>query len=275
MHGLNLYDYSARYYQPAIGRFTTVDPLAEKYYSISPYAYCLNNPLKYIDPTGMYFDPVNEKRAQEIEKNLNKQIKKLEKDIAKLEKKGKDIGDRGDRVSEMKKSLTDISDMRGNEDVKFSYKNASDKNNPAGKGNPTIDGLGTNDVTMYVEGNMGSRLHESRHGGDAARGTLTLDNYNVNHEVGAYRAQYAYDGKLDYLEVNDDNQKIALTGIRPPSSQINSMSSITPAFVNNIGTMTSLTLPSGKIQPGLMRLYPPKIWTGMRWHGIPSSQWDK
>lgn len=53
MHGLNLYDYSARYYESAIGRFTSVDPLAEKYYSISPYVYCYNNPLKFIDPTGM------------------------------------------------------------------------------------------------------------------------------------------------------------------------------------------------------------------------------
>lgn len=34
-----MYDYSARYMDPAIGRFTTVDPLAEKYYSISPYEY--------------------------------------------------------------------------------------------------------------------------------------------------------------------------------------------------------------------------------------------
>ncbi|MBF0762525.1 RHS repeat-associated core domain-containing protein [Dysgonomonas mossii] len=54
MHGLNLYDYSARYYESAIGRFTSVDPLAEKYYSISPYTYVKNNPLKYTDPTGMY-----------------------------------------------------------------------------------------------------------------------------------------------------------------------------------------------------------------------------
>jgi hypothetical protein len=30
-----------------------MDPLAEKYYNISPYAYCLNNPMRYIDPTGM------------------------------------------------------------------------------------------------------------------------------------------------------------------------------------------------------------------------------
>lgn len=51
-HGLNWYDYSARHYEPAIGRFTTVDPHAESYYSWSPYAYCYNNPLKFIDPDG-------------------------------------------------------------------------------------------------------------------------------------------------------------------------------------------------------------------------------
>jgi RHS repeat-associated protein len=37
--GLNLYDYSARYMDPALGRFSTVDPMAEKYYDSSPYAY--------------------------------------------------------------------------------------------------------------------------------------------------------------------------------------------------------------------------------------------
>lgn len=35
-------------------RFQNVDPLAEKYHSTSPYAYVMNNPLKYIDPTGMW-----------------------------------------------------------------------------------------------------------------------------------------------------------------------------------------------------------------------------
>ena len=48
-----MYDYSARYMDPALGRFSTVDPLAEKYYSISPYAYCMNNPILLIDPNGM------------------------------------------------------------------------------------------------------------------------------------------------------------------------------------------------------------------------------
>ncbi|HMM04302.1 RHS repeat-associated core domain-containing protein [Dysgonomonas sp.] len=58
MHGLNMYDYSARYYESALGRFTSVDPLAEKYYSWSPYAYCYNNPLRFIDPDGKQIWPV-------------------------------------------------------------------------------------------------------------------------------------------------------------------------------------------------------------------------
>ena len=40
-------------YHPAIGRFTTMDPLCEKYYSVSPYAYCNNNPMNLVDPEGM------------------------------------------------------------------------------------------------------------------------------------------------------------------------------------------------------------------------------
>jgi RHS repeat-associated protein len=50
---VNLYDFDARVYDATGGRFTTVDPLAEKYPSVSPYVYSLNNPLKYIDPNGL------------------------------------------------------------------------------------------------------------------------------------------------------------------------------------------------------------------------------
>jgi RHS repeat-associated protein len=52
MHGLNWYDFHARQLSTTIPRFTTPDPLAEKYYSVSPYAYCGNNPVNRIDPDG-------------------------------------------------------------------------------------------------------------------------------------------------------------------------------------------------------------------------------
>ena len=52
MHWLNVYDSQARIYDLNYDGFWTADPLAEKYYSISPYAYCGGNPLSNVDPDG-------------------------------------------------------------------------------------------------------------------------------------------------------------------------------------------------------------------------------
>ncbi|MDU1893113.1 MAG: hypothetical protein E6767_20745, partial [Dysgonomonas sp.] len=65
-HGVNMYDYSARYKDE--WRFTTVDPLAEKYYSWSPHVYVGNNPMKRTDPTGMDWWSTN--NQDEIERIL-------------------------------------------------------------------------------------------------------------------------------------------------------------------------------------------------------------
>ena len=59
-HGLDWYDSGARMQEFHIPRFTTMDPLCEKYYSISPYAYCNNNPVKYIDPDGRDIWEIND-----------------------------------------------------------------------------------------------------------------------------------------------------------------------------------------------------------------------
>jgi RHS repeat-associated protein len=50
-----MYYYEARYYKPPV--FTSRDPMFEKYFWMTPYAYCANNPVKYVDPSGRDFVP--------------------------------------------------------------------------------------------------------------------------------------------------------------------------------------------------------------------------
>ncbi|HLO60909.1 MAG TPA: DUF6443 domain-containing protein [Bacteroidales bacterium] len=46
------YDYGARFYDPQLGRWQVIDPMSEKYLSITPYNYCFNNPFYLTDPNG-------------------------------------------------------------------------------------------------------------------------------------------------------------------------------------------------------------------------------
>jgi len=72
MHGLNWIDNLARFRTVSDGGgFTGVDPLAEKDYSVSPYAYCAGNPINMTDPTGMLSEDPHEINWLESSKILN------------------------------------------------------------------------------------------------------------------------------------------------------------------------------------------------------------
>ena len=74
MHGLDEYDSEARWYNPAICRTTTMDPLAEKYYSTSPYAWCGNNPVRFVDPLGMSYNINTDGSVEQVNDSVDNQV---------------------------------------------------------------------------------------------------------------------------------------------------------------------------------------------------------
>ena len=66
--GLDWYDYGFRYYDAALARFTTPDPMAERYLEHTPYNYVFNNPINGIDPDG------NDGKLVKDGKNLTVQV---------------------------------------------------------------------------------------------------------------------------------------------------------------------------------------------------------
>lgn len=80
---LNVYDYGARNYDPALGRWMNIDPHSENYYSLSPYNSFVNNPISFVDPTGedILFWQMNEKTGKFEKVAFNKLDKNIQKGI--------------------------------------------------------------------------------------------------------------------------------------------------------------------------------------------------
>jgi len=207
-----------------------------------------------------------------MEGQINKQVAKLEKQIGKLEKKGKDVGDLKERVTELNQSKTDIASMRTDEKTEYRYESLGSKE---AKGlnlvGPSTLSTGSNAkgdgvVTMFTESNMGSQLHETRHGGQNARGEFnisTLANYGVADEISAYKAQYSWGGKLEFRDqpASDIMMQRLMAGQDPTKVIINNIRQITGSTVNSM------------VDPGFNPIYPPRDAAGNLI--IPLDVWNK
>jgi RHS repeat-associated protein len=70
--GLNWSDYGARWYDASVGRWWSVDPLAEEYFGLNAYHYGINNPVNFNDPSGMSAVPVIDKENKTV--TINAQL---------------------------------------------------------------------------------------------------------------------------------------------------------------------------------------------------------
>lgn len=174
-----LYDFGARFYDPDGVHFLQQDPMAEKYYPISQYNYCLGNPIRLIDPNGMETTDALEEWIEELEKEIDDMRRRNNADIARYEagrtdknskrtdrkiKKAEARNARLDQVTKEIAALRDSDQLYG-----ITISNGNDGNGAF----VYNEEAGTMDVLIPADSPLGLFAHELKHAYQFEKGELS------------------------------------------------------------------------------------------------------
>ncbi|HLN95632.1 MAG TPA: RHS repeat-associated core domain-containing protein [Flavobacterium sp.] len=206
--GLNWHDYGARNYDAALGRWMSVDPLAERRNSWSPYTYCLNNPILRYDPKGLT-DFTFDKKTGEV-----KQVGEKNDDpdrILKTNKKGEIIYRKN---GEAKVAIGDIE-----HGILKDGQNFRDKDQlieVGGKGQPSVDGVKSfiMKLSMYIEKEIAGYSYSSNGSGrvtDMVLGAYKNNSYMASYATPVellrkYRAEYSASKIVQAFHTHPDGE---------------------------------------------------------------------
>ena len=235
--------FGARYYSSEFSIWLSVDPMAHKYPSLSPYVYCANNPIKLVDPNGeevwivdgdcsyKYLNgKLYTKDGSEYTAKENSFAYKTVNSLNQI-KNGGEVGNA--MISELESSTSFSVNIIDAGEGKSAYNNGTIRWNTHGQEVPTTAGLKSDALIGLA--------HELAHGVDEKRGTFNTEKTKENSWIGNHEWKAVYTEN----QIRMEQGKPFRTHYEIDNSDPTSPKGSGPKMINTANRITNFRLPQG------------------------------